>query len=300
MAKRGLGKGLSALIPELEEVTGAEVIDVDVKRIRPNPFQARQDFDEKKLEELAKSIREHGVVQPIIVRRVFGEAGFELVAGERRWRACEIAGLKTVPAVIKEFSEQEMLEIGLIENLQREDLNALEEAVAYQQLINQFNFTQEQVAERIGKSRPQIANTLRLLQLHPDAQLLVRNGELSFGQARALLGVEDQLKQLALAKMVVTKGLNVREVERLVAKEIRKTEEGSTARPVAQASEKDPMFGEAERVLREYFGCPVRIIPGRKKGKIEIQYYGARDLERILSMVASDGFFDDSGVEVEG
>lgn len=287
MAKRGLGKGLSALIPELEEVGGPEVVEVDLERIRPNRFQARRDFDEAKLEELATSIREHGVVQPVILRRTLGEEGYEIVAGERRWRACRIAGLKTVPAVIKEFSDEEVLEIGLIENLQREDLNAMEEAFAYHQLINQFGFTQERLAGRLGKSRPQIANTLRLLQLDPAVQRMVREGKLSFGQARALLGVEDRSRQVALAKKVVDEGLNVRQVEELVARETK----GGAAGPGACKERKpggrtrDPAFDEAESRLREYLGCPVRISGGQKKGKIEMDYYGLEDLERIIGTI---------------
>lgn len=286
MAKRGLGKGLSALIPELEDVVGSEIIEVELDRIKPNRFQARQDFDEAKLEELAASIREHGVVQPVILRRLPGEAYYELVAGERRWRASKIAGLTTVPAVVKELDDEEVLEIGLIENLQREDLNPMEEAYAYHQLISQFGFTQEQLAERLGKSRPQIANTLRLLQLDPSVQKMVREGRLSFGHARALLGIEEKGRQAVLAKKVADDGLNVRQVERLVAREVRGGgEEHGSGKKRVDDRERDPAFEEVERQLREYLGCPVRILGGKKKGKIEMNYYGLEDLERIIGVI---------------
>ncbi|HHY37723.1 MAG TPA: ParB/RepB/Spo0J family partition protein [Clostridia bacterium] len=290
MAKRGLGKGLSALIPELEDVVGSEVIEVELDRIRPNRFQARQDFDEGKLEELAASIREHGVVQPVILRRLPDEACYELVAGERRWRACKMAGLRTVPAVVKELDDEKLLEIGLIENLQREDLNAMEEAFAYHQLINHFGFTQEQLAERLGKSRPQIANTLRLLQLDPSVQRMVREGQLSFGHARALLGVEDRGRQVVLAKKVVEDGLNVRQVERLVAREMSRGDgKKEGGKKGFDGRERDPAFEDVERQLREYLGCPVRISGGRQKGKIELNYYGLEDLERIVGVILGRG-----------
>ena len=186
--KRGLGKGLSALIPAKEESSTEEgVQEINIKEIRPNRFQPRHDFDEEKLAELAESVRVHGILQPIVVRAVIG--GYELVAGERRWRAAQLAKLSSIPAVVRELSEAEMMEIALIENIQREDLNPLEEAEALQRLLTEFGLTQEELARRIGKSRSHIANTLRLLNLTPEVQSYVSRGTISMGHARALLAI---------------------------------------------------------------------------------------------------------------
>ncbi len=211
---RGLGKGLNALITSNLIEEGEQVKEVSVSEIRPNPYQPRKEFEQSAIDELAHSIREHGIIQPLIVRKSI--KGFELVAGERRLRAAKLAGLKQVPVVVKAYTDQQLMEIALIENLQRENLNPLEEAEAYEKLIAHHEYTQEQLAQRIGKSRPHVANMLRLLQLPESIRKLVAATELTMGHARALLSVSDENMQMQLAKDVVEKGLNVRQLEELV------------------------------------------------------------------------------------
>ena len=213
MSKKGLGRGIGALIPGIDPADRERlgVVELEIGVIRPNPDQPRKEFDEVRLEELALSIKEHGIVQPILVRKV-GD-GYEIVAGERRWRAAQLAGLTKVPALVREFSDAERMEIALIENLQREDLNPMEEAEAYRTLMESFGLTQEALAQRLGRSRSQVANTLRLLQLPAQVQDEVRAGRLSMGHAKVLCGVEDPARVVALAEMVIAKGLSVRELE---------------------------------------------------------------------------------------
>ncbi len=283
MSKKGLGRGLGALIPELDiegkDREGAGVVEVEVGRIRPNPKQPRKSFDDSALEELAASIREHGVVQPILVRPK--GKGYELVAGERRWRAAQRAGLKKVPAVIREFSEKETMEIALIENLQREDLNPLEEAEAYRVLLEEFALTQDELAKRLGKSRPQISNTLRLLQLGGEAREAVRSGRISMGHAKVLLGVEDSRKQDELVRRVTTEGWSVRELEAAV----KQSSDGKKKASRRVERRLEPELLELERRLGELFGTPVKIVAGEQKGKIEITYFGQEGLERIVEAI---------------
>jgi ParB family chromosome partitioning protein len=277
VTKRGLGRGLGALIPEMEtaEKERQGVSEIEIRLIDPNPNQPRREFDSEKLGELAESIREHGLVQPILVRPK-GDGRYEIVAGERRWRAAQLAGLTKVPALVREFTEQESMEIALIENLQREDLNPLEEAEAYRLLLDQFGLTQEELARRLGKSRPQISNTLRLLQLSAPVQGLVQSGQLSMGHAKVLLGVEDGALQLQLAELVVAKGLSVRELEGLIA---RATREEAPKRQKASLSVE---MRAVESRLREHFGTPVRLQYANDKGKLEITFYGEEGLSRIM------------------
>jgi ParB family chromosome partitioning protein len=277
VTRRGLGRGLGALIPEMEtaEKDRQGVSEIEIRLIDPNPKQPRREFDSEKLGELADSIREHGLVQPIVVRPK-GDARYEIVAGERRWRAAQLAGLTKVPALVREFTEQESMEIALIENLQREDLNPLEEAEAYRLLLDQFGLTQEELARRLGKSRPQISNTLRLLQLSAPVRSLVQGGQLSMGHAKVLLGVEDAGLQLQLAELVIAKGLSVRDLEALIA---RATQEEA---PKRQRSNLSVEMRAVESRLREHFGTPVRLQYANEKGKLEITFYGEEGLSRVL------------------
>lgn len=274
---RGLGRGLGALIPEVEasDRSGDGVTELALSAIQPNPEQPRKEFDAVRLEELAASIKEHGVVQPIVVRPR-GE-GYEIVAGERRWRAAALAGLEKVPALVREFSEAEAMEIALIENLQREDLNALEEAEAYRTVMETFQLTQEAVAQRLGRSRSQVANTLRLLQLQPEVREEVRAGRLSMGHAKVLLGVEEAERQVLLARRVIDEGLSVRQLE-----ELAKPVEAVQRLEKARRTRLDPNLVAVESRLREHFGTPVKLQVNGDRGRIEITFYGEDGLNRIL------------------
>lgn len=280
MSKRGLGKGLGALIPEVGSVDREEIQEIAVGEIRPNPRQPRREFDPEKLSELAASIREHGVVQPILVRRT--DEGYELVAGERRWRAAQTAGLDRIPAVVRSLSGAQVLEIALIENLQREDLNPLEEAEAYRRLIDEFGLNQEALAQRLGKSRPQVSNTLRLLQLPDAVRQQVSDGRLSMGHAKVLLGLEDAAEMARVADRIVEEGLSVREAERVIeqAPARRRRSAGRKA-----PAEKDAELAAVEGQLRERLGTPVRVVTGGVKGRIEIAFYGNEDLVRLCDLL---------------
>lgn len=280
MSKKGLGKGLGALIPEIEvaEPDRKAIREVEVEKVRPNPHQPRKEFDAERMEELAASIREHGVVQPIVVRP--GGDGYELVAGERRWRAARLAGLERIPALVREFSDAESMEIALVENLQREDLNPLEEAEAYKALMEKCQLTQEQLASRVGKSRSQVANTLRLLQLGPVAAGEVRAGRLSMGHAKVLLGVDDPAVQDQLALRIVAEGLSVREVEGL----LRRKAAPPPKREVDRAS-LSPDLKAVEGRLREWFGTPVKLTMKGDRGRLEITYFGEEGLGRLLEIL---------------
>ncbi|MBY0054286.1 ParB/RepB/Spo0J family partition protein [Brevibacillus agri] len=275
---RGLGKGLNALITSNLIEEGEQVKEVSVSEIRPNPYQPRKEFEQSAIDELANSIREHGIIQPLIVRKSI--KGYELVAGERRLRAAKLAGLKQVPVVVKAYTDQQLMEIALIENLQRENLNPLEEAEAYEKLIAHHDYTQEQLAQRIGKSRPHVANMLRLLQLPESIRKMVSAAELSMGHARALLGVSDEKVQKQLAKDVVEKGLNVRQLEELV-KQLSVSRETKKKKP----AKSEPILIELEERLRSRFGTAVKIKKGAKRGKIEIDFYSQEDLQRIIEIL---------------
>ncbi|MDA5109444.1 ParB/RepB/Spo0J family partition protein [Brevibacillus thermoruber] len=275
---RGLGKGLNALITSNLIEEGESVTEIAVGDIRPNPYQPRKEFEPTAIEELAQSIKEHGIIQPLIVRKSI--KGFELVAGERRLRAAKAVGLKKVPAVVKAYSDQQLMEIALIENLQREDLNPLEEAEAYEKLIAHHSYTQEQLAQKIGKSRPHVANMLRLLQLPKKIREMVSVSALSMGHARALLSVEKESVQLQLANDVVNKGLSVRQLEEMV-KQLNVSRETKKKKP----PKKEPQLMELEERLRSRLGTSVKIKKGTKRGKIEIDFYSQEDLQRILDIL---------------
>ncbi|KMZ43506.1 MULTISPECIES: ParB/RepB/Spo0J family partition protein [Bacillales] len=275
---RGLGKGLNALITSNLIEEGEQVKEVSINEIRPNPYQPRKEFEQSAIEELAQSIKEHGIIQPLIVRKSI--KGYELVAGERRLRAAKLAGLKEVPVVVKAYTDQQLMEIALIENLQRENLNPLEEAEAYDKLISHHDYTQEQLAQKIGKSRPHVANMLRLLQLPEKIRKMVSAAELSMGHSRALLGVTDKKVQLQLANDVVEKGLSVRQLEELV-KQLNVSRETKKKK----SAKNEPVLIEMEERLRSRFGTSVKIKKGSKRGKIEIDFYSQEDLERIIEML---------------
>lgn len=277
MQRKALGKGLGALIPLGEEGLKAGLFEIPVAEIRPNPYQPRKSFPHQKMEELAASIRARGVLSPVILRRWVD--GYELVTGERRWRAAKEAGLKTIPALIKDVSSDEILEIALIENLQREDLNPLEEAEAYQRLIQDHGLTQEEISRRVGKDRASIANTLRLLHLPPPLKEDLASGRLTMGHARALLSLEGEARQLRARNAVIARGLSVRETEKWVQGEKRgpaKKAKGSTLNPHWKTIEED---------LQRRLGTRVKIIKGRGKGKVEIEFYSEKDLDRIWRLI---------------
>lgn len=277
MAKR-LGKGLDALIPSLHVEDNDQVVEVFCSEVRPNPYQPRKEFDEKALDELAESIKEHGVIQPLIVRKSI--KGYELVAGERRLRASERAGKDKVPVVIRDFSNEQVMEIALIENLQRENLNAIEVAVAYDKIMKQFSLTQEELAKKVGKSRPHVANFMRILQLPKEIQDYVSRGTLSMGHARALLSVENDQIKLKIAQDVIKKDLSVRQVEELIKEMTQRVSRETKEKP-----KNDVFLIQYEERLRDMFGTSVHIKKGKTKSKIEIDFYTDEDLERIVELI---------------
>ena len=281
MQKKGLGKGLGALIPGAEEARQPSGLTVELQRITANPLQPRRAFDEAKLEELAASIRDQGVIQPLIVRR--NGDGYELIAGERRLRAAMKAGLKEVPVVVREASDNDSLQLALIENLQREDLNPIEEADAYRRLHEEFHSTQEEVAEKVGKSRPAVANAMRLLLLPKEIQQELAQGRLAAGQARALLALGNEAMITAVARRVIAKGLSTRETERLVAR----LKLGRRARRLAAAV--DPDLRAVVEKLQRALGTKVRMVQtgGASRGKMEIEYYSSADLDRIVQFIVN-------------
>jgi ParB family chromosome partitioning protein len=275
MSKKRLGKGLQALIPEIEDAPLDDAIEMETKEIQINPNQPRKTFDAEKLAELARSIEKHGILQPLIVRA--NGAEYELVAGERRLRAAKLAGLEKVPVVIKPLSDREMMEIALIENLQREDLNPLEEAEAYKNLMDEFGYTQAQLADRIGKSRSAIANTLRLVSLHPDVRREVSLGRLSEGHARAILSLPLE-KQPEAARKAIELGLSVRETERLAGQ----TQKKSGQRQKKGNLSRDSYIVALEEKLRDVCGAPVKIkINSKGGGRIEFQFFDQAELESL-------------------
>lgn len=277
MAK-GLGKGISAFFPEESIHSDNRVEHIAVGKLIVNPFQPRKIFNEEALKELAESIKEHGIIQPIVVRKK--EKKYEIIAGERRFRAAKLAGLKEVPAIVKEMTEQQMMEVAILENLQREDLTPIEEAEAYSSLIDNLNFTQDALAKRLGKSRPHIANHIRLLQLPEDVRQLMNEGVLSMGHGRALLGLKDKGRIAEVAQKVIAQSLNVRQLESLV----HQVNEG-VSHETKEKVKKDIFVQATESQLREYFGTSVQVKKQKNKGKIEIEFYSEDDLERILDIL---------------
>lgn len=255
--------------------------EIRVSDIKPNPKQPRLKIDQEKLLELVESIREYGVVQPVVVRSQPG--GYELIAGERRWRACQQLGYEYIPAVIREYGELQSAAIALIENLQRENLNPLEEATAYRRLMDEFELTQDQVSQRVGKSRPQITNMVRLLSLPNEIKVKLSNGEISAGHARALLTLESKQKQIDVCELIIKKQLSVRQVEELVQNLLK-----SEQKNVKKEKPLDPVILDLEDQLRSTLGTKVQIKTSRKGGKIEIDYYDHDDLNRLLELLIKD------------
>ena len=284
MAKqKGLGKGLGALFGEetMRAETAAEgaVSTLPLQKIEPNPLQPRKTFEEEELDALAESIRMHGIIQPLTVR-LLPSGYYQIIAGERRWRAARMAGLSQVPVVVIEADDKKAMELALIENLQRADLNPIEEAEGYQQLISQYGMTQEQAAERVGKSRPAVANALRLLSLSAPILNLVENGTISAGHARALLVLKNESVQLAVAQKVQNLSLSVRQTEALCKKMARPARE-----PEVEAPLEVNYLAECEKELKKTLGRGVRIVDGRRKGRIELEYYGQDDLQRLYEVL---------------
>lgn len=281
--KYGLGKGLGALIPE--EIVEEKSIDkdngtsyIDINLIKANEGQPRKNFDEEKIIQLSESIKEHGVIQPVILKKE--NKTYTIIAGERRWRACKIAGVKEIPAIIMNLSDKEILEISLIENIQRQDLNPIEEAVAFRKLIDDFNLTQEQLSIRIGKSRTAITNCLRLLNLDSRVQEYLIDGVITEGHGRALLALEDKDIQYKLAQSIIDEGLSVRETEKLIKsinlqKKVEKI----------KVKQQNPYYSDIKEKLESLFETKVILADKKDKGKIEIEYYSQEDLQRILDIL---------------
>lgn len=282
--KKALGKGLEALIPKAENTDKeATFIEVEIERIFPGVAQPRTGFHENSLKELAQSIKEKGIIQPIVLSRV-GDGTFRIIAGERRWRAAKIAGLEKIPAIIRDVSPAEAVEIALIENIQREDLDPIETAMAFDRLLKEFNLTQEQLSQRVGKDRATIANYLRILKLPEDIQNYLKEGSLTVGHAKAILSVDETQKQKELSKIVIKKSLSVRQTEELVKK---------LAKPqLIKQKEKIPEITELEDKLTSELGAKVKILHKGKKGKLEIFYNSLDELDAILERIFKKFFLD--------
>ncbi len=294
-SKKGLGKGLDSLIPmgsEIENITKPVkkaknepktnengVIELKVNQIEPNREQPRKNFDEDALQELADSIKKHGIIQPLVVQKK-GEY-YEIIAGERRWRAAKIAGLKHIPVVIKDYSEQEMVEIALIENIQRQDLNPIEEAMAFKQLMQEYDLKQDELAERVSKSRTAVTNSMRLLKLPQKIMEMVINNELSSGHARTLLSIEDEDLQIKVAELVILKQMSVRETENYV----KKLQNNKNKSKDTKNTDNDFVYRDIENKIKEIVGTKVKVNhKNNGKGKIEIEFYSDDELERIYDL----------------
>jgi len=280
--KMVLGRGIEALIPDIDPAqsdSSGEYFTCDVRLIRPNPFQPRMRFSQEELDELSRSILEQGILQPLMVRKA--ETGYELIAGERRLRAARMAGMNEVPVVIKNVSDGQLLEISIIENIQRQDLNALEEAEAYNRLMDEFHLTQEEVAVRVGKSRSAIANFLRLRQLPEPIKASLLDGTLTMGHARALLGADTPAQQIAAWKAVIAKGLSVRETEALVKRLKNQKSEDRNSPPKSF----DVYLSSLANDLSQDFGTRVKIKRKGRKGRVEIEFYSDDDLDRLIGLL---------------
>ena len=278
--QKGLGKGLGALFSDFDE----EIKDnspyklLPIHKVEPNRNQPRQDFDEEELQALSDSLSEHGILQPLTVREL--DSGYyQIIAGERRWRAARMAGITEVPAVIIEADDKKAMELALVENLQRQDLNAVEEALGYQSLMSDFGLTQEETAQAVGKSRPAVANALRLLTLCPGVLEKVRDGSLSAGHARAVLSLKSEKKQLEVAQKIIALGLSVRQAE-LLCKNMTKE-----PKPEPKVTLAVDYIGECEKQLSKHMGRGVKIVNGKRKGKFELEFYGQDDLQKLLEIL---------------
>ena len=276
--KGGLGKGLGALLSDLNEES-QPTTEIDIAFLQPNPFQPRKVFDQEKLEELAESIKVHGLIQPIIVRKM--QNGYQIVAGERRWRASKLAGLSMIPVVVRELEDKEMMSIALIENIQRQDLNVIEEAITYRKLMEEYVLTQEELAAQIGKSRSQVANTLRMLNLPQEIQTHLADQRISVGHAKVLLGIMSKDLMVRLCERIIERDLSVREAEALIQ------DMTKSSRKTNRTRSKDIDVVELENNLQRIFGAKVKISGNSNKGKVVIEYYTEDDLERILEILGN-------------
>jgi ParB family chromosome partitioning protein len=293
MKRKALGKGLSSLIPSsiarIPNATASSPLSrptelrLEVSKIRPNPRQPRQSFDETGLDELARSLKAEGLLQPVVVRPLAG-GRFELIAGERRWRAAQRAGIHQIPAIVRDIPDEKLLELALIENLQREELNAIEEAEAYRVLVDELKLSQNEVAERVGKQRTTVANALRLLNLPEIVKDMVRTRVISMGHARGLLALEDAKAIESMARRIVEEGLSVREVESLA-----KRPAGTKPRPGRPTKQVDPNVAAAETTLQRVLGTKVRIGGNGNVGRVEIHYHSADELDRIYQLIVDAG-----------
>lgn len=279
MKKVTLGRGLDSLIPIDEGAKGYVLADID--QIKPNSYQPRKEFDEDGIDELASSIKEKGMLQPLVGRKIGNS--YEIIAGERRWRAAQRAGLKRIPIILKDASDSEILELALIENLQREDLNPIEEAIAYEQLIGDFGLTHDEISKRIGKDRSTITNQIRLLKLPERVKQAIRNREISAGHARAILSIESHSKALEILELIKRNKLSVRQTEKLVQGLIKERESDKKQKYV------DPFISNVTERLKRVLGTQIKIIDRNGKGKIEIEYYSLDDLERIIESLMTRG-----------
>ena len=282
MARKALGRGISALLGAARPEVDSSLRELEVALLEPNPFQTREIFDKDRLRELARSLEVNGFVQPIAVRQV-GDR-FQIIAGERRWRAAQLLGLRKIPAVVRPLDDDQLMQAALIENLQRENLNPMEEARAYSRLANEFGLTQEEVARRTGKERSTVTNFLRLLKLPAPVQGLVKGGNLSMGHARALLALDDPQAQQLLAAQASTRGWSVRRIERLIAQQKKST--GKTKEEEGKGL--DPNVKAAAAKLETSLGTKVRIVPNGKRGRIEIEYYSHEELQRLYQRLLTN------------
>ena len=279
-SNKGLGKGLGALLGDFEEVASEKSAYqvLPIYKVEPNPDQPRRDFDEEELQALADSISEHGIIQPLTVREL-SSGYYQIIAGERRWRAARLAGLGEVPVVVIEADDKKAMELALIENLQRQDLNPVEEALGYKSLMEDYGLTQEDAAKRVGKSRPAVTNALRLLSLNAEVLDEVRSGALSAGHARAVLTVKSEKKQLAAAQKIIALGLSVRQAELLCRNMAKETPEPKEEKVTLKVD----YVAECEKQLSKHLGRGVKIVNGKRKGRFELEFYGQEDLEVLLN-----------------
>jgi ParB family chromosome partitioning protein len=281
MSKRGLGKGLEALIPKVEQKEKGLVLEIEVENLTPNLFQPRKNFNKEKMEELKESIKKHGIIQPIVARKIAN--GYEIIAGERRLKAAQEIGLKKIPVIIKSINNEKSLEIALVENIQREDLNPVEQANAFKRLIDEFNLTQQELAEVTGKSRTLITNTIRLLKLNPEIQKNISEGKISFGHAKLLLSIEEEEVQKAVCERIIVNDLSVRDTEHLI-----KNIEKAQKKQFKVKNITIERFPEVEGKLREVLGTKINIVYDGKKGKINIEFYSKEDLRRITGLLLKE------------
>jgi len=281
MEHRALGKGLNALIPESASEKGSRVLVLNVNQIRPNPFQPRETFSPEEMEELVGSVREKGVIQPVLVRQQ--QDGYELIAGERRLRAARMLNMQEIPAIVKDVDDKDSLELALIENIQRQNLNSIEEARAYQYLIDKFQMSQDELSQVMGKARVSVTNILRLLKLPMEIQDEIKNGRISFGHGRALLEVEDVNRQRFLTQIAISKSLSVRELENLI-KNLRPRKNKLTVKMASV----DPVVAVLENELQQALATKVRVVKKKKRGHVVIEFYSQEDLERIVDKIRGE------------